>query len=180
MRIESLSIPDVLLIKPEVFNDKRGFFYESFSERHFPVPFTCVQENHSYSHQGVLRGLHYQVEPFSQSKLIQVMQGHIFDVAVDIRPDSPYFGQHISIELSASEPQFLYIPKGFAHGFVTLSKSAQICYKVDAFYDKASERGLLWNDPDLAIMWPCIPDFLSDKDKALALFRTYKEESCIF
>ncbi|MCU7795566.1 MAG: dTDP-4-dehydrorhamnose 3,5-epimerase [Candidatus Thiodiazotropha sp. (ex Myrtea spinifera)] len=157
MEIIRLDIPDVLLIKPKVFGDERGFFFESFSQRIFDeavgrsVHF--VQDNHSKSVKGVLRGLHYQLPPMAQGKLVRVVQGEVFDVAVDIRKGSPTFGSWIGEILSADNKYQLWIPEGFAHGFVTMSETAEFLYKTTNYYAPKSERCIRWDDTKLAVNW---------------------------
>ncbi|WP_250122777.1 dTDP-4-dehydrorhamnose 3,5-epimerase [Chroococcidiopsis sp. CCMEE 29] len=170
MKVVQTAIPDVLVIEPQVFEDDRGFFYESFNERVFWEKtgiFACfVQDNHSRSAKNVLRGLHYQIEQ-PQGKLVRVVVGSVFDVAVDLRAGSKTFGQSVGVHLSAENKQLLWIPAGFAHGFVVLSESAEFLYKTTNYYAPEHERCLLWNDPNLAIAWP-IPGepILSAKDRA--------------
>jgi len=158
MEFKRLAIPDVWLIKPKVFGDDRGFFYESFNARAFKettgLASQFVQDNHSKSARGVLRGLHYQLPPHAQGKLVRVTQGAVFDVAVDIRKSSPTFGQWIGEVLSAENHSQMWIPPGFAHGFLTISESAEFLYKTTDFYEPSSEAAIAWNDPDLAIEWP--------------------------
>ena len=158
MEVTSLSIPDVLLIKPHVFEDSRGFFFESFREDIFrketSLNVSFVQENHSKSSQGVLRGLHYQLPPYAQAKLVRVVKGEVLDVAVDIRQSSPTFGQYVAEVLSSSNKKQLYIPEGFAHGFLTLSGTSEFLYKTTDFYHPESECCILWNDATLNIAWP--------------------------
>jgi dTDP-4-dehydrorhamnose 3,5-epimerase len=158
MKATRLAIPDVLLIEPKVFGDARGFFYESFNGKAFDeavghhVEF--VQDNHSRSSKGVLRGLHYQLPPHAQGKLVRVTRGAVFDVAVDIRKNSPYFGQWVGAELSEDNQKQLWVPPGFAHGFVVTSDSADFLYKTTAYYASQFERSIAWNDPALGIQWP--------------------------
>jgi dTDP-4-dehydrorhamnose 3,5-epimerase len=158
MEFKRLTIPDVWLIKPKVFGDDRGFFYESFNARAFKeatgLAPQFVQDNHSKSARGVLRGLHYQLPPHAQGKLVRATQGAVFDVAVDIRKSSPTFGQWVGEVLSAENHSQMWIPPGFAHGFLTLSESAEFLYKTTDFYEPSSEAAIAWNDPDLAIEWP--------------------------
>ena len=158
MKITPLSIPDVLLIEPCVFEDERGFFFESFREDIFrketSLKVAFVQDNHSKSSQGVLRGLHYQLTPYSQGKLVRVIQGEVFDVAVDLRKSSPTFGKHITQILSEKNKKQLYIPPGFAHGFLTLSNSSDFFYKTTQYYQPQSERCIVWDDKILDIDWP--------------------------
>ncbi|MDO4449452.1 MAG: dTDP-4-dehydrorhamnose 3,5-epimerase [Moraxella sp.] len=161
MNIIETKIPELLIFEPKVFNDERGCFFESFNqktfetalkERGFEVP-TFVQDNHSISKKGVLRGLHYQLPPFAQGKLVRVVQGRAFDVAVDIRKNSPTFGQWVGVELTADNHRQFWVPAGFAHGFVALEDNTQFLYKTTNFYDKNSERSIVWNDVDLNIDW---------------------------
>ncbi len=169
MKVTSLRIPDLFLIEPQVFEDSRGFFFESFREDTFrkktSLNISFVQENHSKSYRGVLRGLHYQLPPYAQGKLTRVIQGEVLDVAVDIRKSSPTYGQYIAEILSSKNKKQLYIPEGFAHGFLTLSKTAEYLYKATNFYNPQSERCILWNDTTLNIKWPeSIKIELSPKD----------------
>ncbi|NIK69960.1 dTDP-4-dehydrorhamnose 3,5-epimerase [Paenibacillus sp. BK720] len=157
------------VVEPEVHGDSRGFFMESYSQAAFAehgidIPF--VQDNHSLSAQsGVLRGLHYQVNPHAQTKLVRVITGAIYDVAVDIRPNSPTFGQWEGVILSEANKRQLLIPRGFAHGFCTIVPNTQVLYKVDAFYSPEQDRGILWSDPALGIHWPTANPILSGKDQ---------------
>ncbi len=162
-----LTLPDVLLIEPAVFEDGRGFFMETYTWSAFAAhgvgdPF--VQDNHSFSRQGVLRGLHYQRPPQAQAKLVRVVQGEIFDVAVDIRVGSPTYGRWVGVTLSAVNRKMLYVPCGFAHGFCVISDTAEVVYKVSQEYAPECEAGIVWNDPALAIRWPLTPPVLSKKD----------------
>ncbi len=169
MKITPLKIPDVLLIEPRIFEDARGFFFESFREDVFKketsLNVSFVQDNHSKSHQGVLRGLHYQIPPCAQGKLVRVIKGEVFDVAVDIRRSSPTFGQYVGEVLSEKNKKQLYIPIGFAHGFLTLSETAEFLYKTTDFYSSKHERSIIFNDVNLNINWnySAIP-ILSKKD----------------
>ena len=175
MNVIPTAIPDVLIIEPKVFADERGFFFESFNRRQFAeligrdVDF--VQDNHSRSVKNVLRGLHYQIQQ-PQGKLVRVVQGTVFDVAVDIRRSSPTFGQHVGVELSADNKRMLWVPEGFAHGFVVLSDTAEFLYKTTDYWAPEFERSLAWNDPAIGIQWPIQGEpSLSVKDqqaKALA------------
>lgn len=170
MEFLHLKIDDVILITPKVFGDDRGFFLETFREDLFSengIQYQFVQENHSGSHQGVLRGLHYQMR-HTQGKIVRALRGEIFDVAVDIRKSSATFGRWAGAFLSDQNKQQLWIPPGFAHGFYTLSDWAEIAYKATDYYDPASERTILWNDPDINVDWPFpLGDFpvVSEKDK---------------
>jgi dTDP-4-dehydrorhamnose 3,5-epimerase len=158
MKATPLAIPEVILFEPKVFGDARGFFLESFNKQLFDAAtggqYDFVQDNHSRSSKGVLRGLHYQLPPHAQGKLVRVVQGAVFDVAVDVRRCSPTFGQWVGAELSAENQQQLWIPPGFAHGFVVLSETADFLYKTTNYYAPAHERSIAWNDPQLAIKWP--------------------------
>jgi dTDP-4-dehydrorhamnose 3,5-epimerase len=170
MEFERLAIPEVILLKPKVFGDARGFFLESFNQQVFDAmvghAVTFVQDNHSRSAQGVLRGLHYQLPPMEQGKLVRVTRGEVFDVAVDIRRASPTFGQWVGAHLSEQNHHQLWIPPGFAHGFLTLSETADFLYKATQFYAPALERGIAWNDPTLGVVWPAgVPPQLSAKDQ---------------
>jgi dTDP-4-dehydrorhamnose 3,5-epimerase len=170
MKFKALSIPDVILIEPRVFEDSRGFFYESYREDLFSqsgIAQKFVQDNHSCSTKGVLRGLHFQIPPKAQAKLVRVVKGEVFDVAVDIRKDSKTFGKYVGEILSENNTRMMYIPPGFAHGYLTLQDHTEFLYKCSDFYSPQHERGILWNDPDIAIIWPKLDvDFmLSEKDK---------------
>jgi dTDP-4-dehydrorhamnose 3,5-epimerase len=170
MQAERLAIPEVVLFTPKVFDDERGFFYESFNARAFTeatgLTPNFVQDNHSRSVRGVLRGLHYQLPPHAQGKLVRVVQGEVFDVAVDIRGHSATFGQWVSARLSAENRCQFWIPEGFAHGFVTLSETAEFLYKTTDYYAPQAERCIAWNDPDVAIEWPAEHEpILSAKDQ---------------
>jgi dTDP-4-dehydrorhamnose 3,5-epimerase len=158
MKATPLAIPDVLLLEPKVFGDERGFFYESYNQQTFQeltgLTVDFVQDNHSRSARKVLRGLHYQLPPKAQGKLVRAVAGEVFDVAVDIRKDSPTFGRWVGVTLSAENKQQLWIPPGLAHGFLVLSEYAEFVYKTTEYYAPALERCLLWNDASLAIDWP--------------------------
>ena len=171
MKVTPLAIPDVVLIEPRVFGDERGFFYESFNQRKFNeatgLDLQFVQDNHSKSARNVLRGLHYQLPPKAQGKLVRAVVGEVFDVAVDIRKGSPTFGQWVGEVLSAENKRQLWIPPGLAHGFVVLSETAEFLYKTTDYYAPECERAILWNDPDLSIDWPITGEpILSVKDLA--------------
>ncbi len=175
MKATSLSIPDVFLIEPEVFGDARGFFYESFNQAKFESAIgrkvNFVQDNHSKSSKGVLRGLHYQ-DPKSQGKLVRVTQGEVFDVAVDIRPKSSTFGKWVAEILSGENKKQLWIPEGFSHGFLVLSETAEFLYKTTEYYAPEFEKCIIWNDSDLAIKWPLkgVPK-LSNRDQEAQSFK---------
>ena len=169
MKILPSSLPEILIIEPSVFQDERGFFMETYQQRRYTeagIESIFVQDNLSLSVGGTLRGLHYQVK-HAQAKLIQVIEGTIFDVALDIRQGSPSFGQWTSIHLSAENKRQLFLPEGFAHGFCVLSESAQVIYKCTDFYASEDEGGVLWSDPTLAIAWPISEPLLSEKDSRL-------------
>ena len=157
MNLIHTAIPDVLIIEPKVFGDQRGFFFESFNRRQFASligrDLDFVQDNHSRSEKNVLRGLHFQIQQ-AQGKLVRVIQGAVFDVAVDIRKSSPTFGQHVAVELSAENQRMLWVPEGFAHGFLVTSATAEFLYKTTDYYAPEFERSIAWNDPALAIAWP--------------------------
>ena len=180
MKVTPLAIPDVLLIEPQVFGDDRGFFYESFNQNKFEAALghkiNFVQDNHSKSVKGVLRGLHYQLTPKVQGKLVRVIQGEVFDVAVDLRHSSPTFGKWVGEILSSDNKKQLWIPEGFAHGFLTLSDTAEFLYKTTNFYSKEHENSLLWSDKDLGITWPInqLNIILSKKDMEASLFMNLK------
>ena len=175
MQATPLAIADVMLIEPKVFGDSRGFFYESFNQQAFDqatgVHLPFVQDNHSRSRRGVLRGLHYQLPPKAQGKLVRVVRGAVFDVAVDIRRDSPTYGQWVGVELSEENHRQLWIPPGLAHGFVVLSETADFLYKTTDTYSPAHERSIRWDDPAIGIDWQLAAHgisepLLSDKDRA--------------
>jgi dTDP-4-dehydrorhamnose 3,5-epimerase len=178
MKITPLSIPDVLVIEPQVFGDERGFFFESFNQERFEkalgLKVTFVQDNHSKSVKGVLRGLHYQLPPKAQGKLVRVTQGEVFDVAVDLRQSSPTFGKWVGEILSADNKKQIWIPEGFAHAFLTLSDTAEFLYKTTDFYSKDHEQAIMWNDKSLHIDWPMKEVSLSSKDNAALSFKEAK------
>lgn len=165
---KSIEIPGLVLILPRVFGDDRGFFLELYKRTDFVnagIADHFIQDNYSKSEKGVLRGLHYQKAPKSQSKLVMCMQGRIFDVAVDIRKGSPHYGKWVSVELTGENRFMLYVPAGFAHGFQVLSDTAEVMYKCTDVYSPQDDRGIIWNDKDLNIAWPLRDPVLSDKDK---------------
>ena len=173
MRIEKTGLDGLLLIEPKCFVDERGFFLESFQDaryREAGITDSFVQDNHSRSKKGVLRGLHFQFED-AQAQIVTVMRGHIYDVAVDVRPDSPTFGRWFGANLSDDGPRQMYMAPGFAHGFCVLSEFADLHYKVSRIYNRHQEGGVRWNDPDLAIKWPLGTPFVSDRDAAYPLLR---------
>ena len=166
---ERQSIEDVILVKPKVFGDNRGFFMETYKKSDFyenGIDVEFNQDNHSKSVKGVLRGLHYQAKPYGQAKIVRCGRGRIYDVAVDIRPKSPTFGQYVKVELSEENKHMLYIPVGFAHGFVALSDEVELIYKASGEYSPSADRGVLWNDKDIDIDWEIdFEPLLSEKDK---------------
>ncbi len=170
MNVVKLEIPDVMVFEPRVFGDERGFFFESFHAEsfgeHTGLDVVFKQDNHSMSRRGVLRGLHFQRAPMEQGKLVRVVQGEIFDVAVDIRPGSPTFGKWVSQVLSSENKKQMWVPEGFAHGFLTLSDRAEVLYKATNFYAPKLEGCLAWDDPEIGIQWPAVDEILlSDKDR---------------
>lgn len=169
MKYVVTEINDLYVIEPNVIGDHRGWFFESYSQNDFTkngIDITFIQDNHSYSAQkGVLRGLHFQINPKAQSKLVRCTRGRIWDVAVDLRKSSPTYLKWFGLELSAENHKMLMIPKGFAHGFITLEDNSEVQYKVDSLYDKASDRSIRFNDPDINVSWPRMDLILSDKDK---------------
>ena len=173
MKAHATQIPGVLIVEPVVFGDDRGFFLESFNEREMHslgIDAHFVQDNHSHSQRNVLRGLHYQIRQ-PQGKLVRVVSGKVFDVAVDVRRDSPAFGKWVGVELSAENKRMFWLPPGMAHGFIVLSDSADFLYKATEYYAPKAERTILWNDPDLGIEWPLtIHPILSAKDAAAKTF----------
>ena len=176
MNVTATELPEVLLVEPDVFGDDRGFFFESFNQKKFEqatgLSPTFVQDNHSKSTKGVLRGLHYQLPPKAQGKLVRVIQGEVFDVAVDIRKNSPTFGQWVGEYLTADNKKQLWVPVGFAHGFITLSEMAEVLYKTSDYYDPELERCIRWDDPDIGINWvnDVVP-ILSTKDARALRFK---------
>jgi len=173
MEIQQTGIKDCLIIKPRVFEDARGYFFESFNKEIFEettgLSGAFVQDNQSYSSYGVIRGLHAQTGAFAQAKLVRVTKGEVLDVAVDARPGSPTYGQHVAVRLSAENKLQLYIPRGFVHGFSVLSETAEFLYKCDNYFNKSSETGVIYNDTDLSIDWQIPTDQVSVSDKDLLL-----------
>jgi len=170
---KKLSIPDLLIIEPSVFKDERGFFFEKYKQSDFDkqgMPH-FVQDNFSVSKQGVVRGLHYQLPPYAQGKLISVVKGKVWDVAVDVRKNSAFFGKWVGVELSEENNLSFYIPPGFAHGFAALSPEVCFLYKCTEEYDHSSERGIVWNDPALAIDWKINDPIVCERDKKLPLLK---------
>lgn len=178
MNIKTTPIPDLLIIEPRLFPDDRGYFYESYNKQKYDaagLTANFVQDNQSFSQKGTLRGLHGQADPFAQGKLVRVIKGRVMDVAVDIRKASPTYGQHFTIELSGDNHLQFWVPPGFLHGFVTLEDDTIFCYKVTNHYDKASEIGVIWNDPTLAIGWGIDEReaLLSPKDEVMPAFKDF-------
>lgn len=176
MTIEKTAIQDLVIINPTVFEDSRGYFFEAYNQAKFKengIMYNFIQDNQSFSKRGVIRGLHLQINPFAQAKLVRVLEGEILDVAVDLRKNSPTYGQHVSVILSGDNKKQLMVPHGFAHGFSVLSETASVLYKVDQLYHKDSERGIRYDDPDLAIDWQLSPGeaIVSDKDIVLPSFK---------
>jgi dTDP-4-dehydrorhamnose 3,5-epimerase len=168
MNVELTELSGILMITPRVFKDARGFFFESYNSDQFRtrgVDAVFVQDNHSRSVRNTLRGLHFQLPPMAQDKLVRCVRGAIWDVAVDIRVGSPTFGQWVGVELSAENFRQIYVPSGFAHGFCVLSDEAEVLYKTSAVYSPAHERGITWNDPDIGVVWPTAEPLLSDRDR---------------
>jgi len=180
---EQQHIKDVILIRPKVFGDSRGFFIESYKKSDFvknSIKDEFIQDNHSKSTKWVLRGLHYQAKPYAQAKIVRCTKGKIFDVAVDIRPNSKTFGEYVKVELSEENKYMLYIPAGFAHGFVVLSNEAEIMYKASAEYNPQADRGIFWADPDINIDWGIdFEPILSDKDKVQPRLKNINKEEII-
>lgn len=177
LEFTSLDIEGPLIIKPKVFGDHRGYFYESFREDFFSaegLPTHFVQDNQSMSNSGILRGLHFQAPPFAQGKLVRVITGAVLDVVVDIRQSSPTYGQSAIVELNSRNHWMFWIPEGFAHGFYTLEDHTVFCYKCTSVYKVESENGLMWNDPDLNINWGVDHPVLSEKDQKYQPFRAFK------
>ncbi|WP_111895163.1 dTDP-4-dehydrorhamnose 3,5-epimerase [Acinetobacter sp. MB5] len=191
MKIIETKIKDLLILEPRVFADERGWFMESFNQKNFeqalvernlPIP-DFVQDNHSMSQKGVLRGLHYQLNPHAQGKLVRVVQGRAWDVAVDIRQDSPTFGQWVGVELTGENQRQFWIPAGFAHGFIALEDNTQFLYKTTDYYAKECERSLVWNDVELAIEWPVEAGMqlkLTAKDQEAATFAQARAAQALF
>jgi len=178
-----MKIPDVILIKPKVFGDERGFFMETYKRSDFEragIKGEFLQDNHSRSRYGVLRGLHFQREPHAQAKIVRCIRGVIYDVAVDLRKNSPTFGKYVGVILSEYNIYMLYIPRGFAHGFLVLSGEAEVVYKVDNEYAPHSEGGLIWNDPDVNIPWPIEDPVLSEKDQKWPTLKELIERDDLF
>ena len=175
MTIEKTLIQDLVIINPTVFEDSRGYFFEAYNQAKFQengIEYQFIQDNQSYSTRGVIRGLHLQINPFAQAKLVRVLEGEILDVAVDLRKNSPTYGQYFSVVLSAENKKQLMVPHGFAHGFSVLSETASVMYKVDQLYHKESERGIRYDDPTLAIDWQLDSKevIVSEKDLVLPSF----------
>jgi dTDP-4-dehydrorhamnose 3,5-epimerase len=180
---ERFEIPEVILIKPRGFEDERGFFMETYKKDEFAkagIPSEFIQDNHSKSTYGVLRGLHFQREPYAQAKLVRCIQGEIFDVAIDLRKNALTFGHYVAVTLSEENKHQLYIPRYCAHGFLVLSETAEVIYKVDNVYAPEYECGLRWDDPEVNIQWPDINPVLSPKDRQLPLLRDLMDGGILF
>lgn len=176
MKFIRLEIPEIILIEPALREDPRGFFYESYRQdlfRAHGIDVSVVQDNHSCSARGVLRGMHYQITPKAQAKLVRVIRGEVFDTVIDIRKKSPTFGKYLSVKLDAERKQMLYVPAGFAHGILALQEGTEVLYKASEFYSPEYERGVLWSDPAIGIEWPKldIPYQLSPKDQKYPLLK---------
>jgi dTDP-4-dehydrorhamnose 3,5-epimerase len=178
MKITPTKIEDLVILEPKVFGDARGYFMESYNNEWFKKHFSgieFIQDNESQSQKGVLRGLHFQLPPYAQTKLVRVIHGEVLDVAVDLRKESPTYGEHVSVILSAENKKQFFLPRGFAHGFIVLSETAIFSYKVDNTYSPTNDSGVRWNDPDLNIDWMIQPEFilLSEKDQNLQLLKYF-------
>jgi dTDP-4-dehydrorhamnose 3,5-epimerase len=174
MPFTKTEIPDVLIFEPKIFEDNRGYFFEGYNRRIFEeagIRNDFIQDNQSFSYRGVLRGLHYQMRPYAQAKIVRVLDGMVLDVAVDIRKGSPYYGKWAAVELSGDNRRQLFIPRGFAHGFVVMSKTAIFFYKCDNYYNHSSEAGINYSDPELKIDWKIKPGelIISEKDASLPI-----------
>ena len=171
---ERLKIPDIILIRPKVFKDERGFFIETYKYSEFKkngVNLDFVQDNHSRSKKGILRGLHYQMNPKAQGKLVRVVSGSLLNVAVDIRQGSPYYGKWVAVKITADNKYMLWVPPGFANGVYILEDDTELLYKVTEEYSHENERGIIWNDPDVGIVWPDANPMLSERDMKLPLLK---------
>ena len=179
MKFTRTTIPDVIIIEPTIHGDERGYFVETYRhdklEEFLGYTINFVQDNESKSSKGVLRGLHYQLPPAAQTKLVRVIQGSVLDVAVDIRKDSPTFGQHVAVELTAENKKQLFVPRGFAHGFVVLEDDTVFAYKVDNYYSPENDRGVAFDDPAIGVNWKIKNLKLSDKDKAFPVLKFAKQ-----
>lgn len=177
MRLIETDIPDLMILEPKVFQDERGFFMESYNSEalaSYGLDYNFIQDNHARSGQGVLRGLHFQKPPMDQTKLVRVTRGAVYDVAVDLRKGSPTYGKWVGVTLSASNFLQFLVPRGFAHGYVTLEPDTEFQYKVDNYYAPKLDGGIIWNDPDLAIDWPVESPVLSAKDRELPRFKDFE------
>ncbi|TVM19722.1 dTDP-4-dehydrorhamnose 3,5-epimerase [Oceanidesulfovibrio indonesiensis] len=177
MRLIETDIPDLMILEPKVFQDERGFFMESYNSEalaSYGLDYNFIQDNHAKSGQGVLRGLHFQRPPMDQTKLVRVTRGAVYDVAVDLRKGSPTYGKWVGVTLSASNFLQFLVPRGFAHGYVTLEPDTEFQYKVDNYYAPKLDGGIIWNDPDLAIDWPVESPVLSAKDRELPRFKDFE------
>jgi len=176
MEIRNTTIPGLLLIQPKIFGDERGYFFESYQQekfRHLGIDVNFIQDNESRSAKGVLRGLHFQAPPYAQGKLVRVVRGAVWDVAVDIRKESPTYGKWQSVRLDENSKTMLYVPEGFAHGFLTLEDDTIFQYKCTNYFNKESQMSILWNDPDLLIDWGTNSPILSGKDAEAPLFKDF-------
>ena len=184
MKVTETKLKGVYIVEPQVFGDARGWFTESWSEKKLAeagIKADFVQDNHSYSAQkGTLRGLHYQLNPMCQAKMLRCTRGKIFDVAVDIRKGSPQYGQWVGVELSAENHRQLFIPRGFAHGFITLTDDVEVQYKADNYYAPECDGNIRWDDPEIGVEWPLEPVILSDKDKVAPLLKERTDLNFIY
>ncbi len=174
MKFIKTAIPEVIVVEPQVFGDNRGYFLETYRKDIFVkngINVEFIQDNFSYSKKGILRGIHFQADPFAQDKLVRVAEGEVFDVAVDLRKGSPTFGKWVGEHLSEDNKKMMFVPKGFGHGFCVLSENVKFEYKCSALYSPEHERSIAWNDPQLAIKWPISSPILSEKDKKAPLFK---------
>jgi dTDP-4-dehydrorhamnose 3,5-epimerase len=177
MKFIETALPGVILVEPDVFGDNRGWFFECYSEKKYEnggINADFVQDNHSFSEKkGTLRGLHFQTDPYAQAKLIRCGRGAILDVAVDIRKNSPHFGKYVAYELTAENFKQLFIPRGFAHGFITLCDNCEVLYKTDNYYSKENDGGIIWNDPEIGVNWGTDAPILSEKDKTHTTLKAF-------
>ena len=184
MNVIKTELPGVVILEPQVFGDARGWFMESWSKKKMEtigISVDFVQDNHSFSaEKGTLRGLHYQLNPMAQAKMLRVSRGAIFDVAVDIRRGSPTYAKWVGVELSAENYRQLFIPRGFAHGFITLTDDVEVQYKADNFYSPDCDGNIRWNDPEIGVMWPISPRVLSDKDSSAPLLSERTELNFVY
>jgi len=183
MEVIKTAIPEVVILEPKVYQDDRGYFFEAFSEEifsHLVTPTHFVQDNESRSSYGVVRGLHFQAPPYAQAKLVRVVKGSVLDVAVDLRKGSPSYGTHVAVELSEENHRMLFIPRGFAHGFITLADDTEVQYKADNYYAPECDGNIRWNDPAIGIEWGMEPTVLSEKDRRAPLLSERSELNFVY